>query len=89
MTEVTYEGGGIRGDTRISDISTTGVFIDALTPLPAGSLVTLRFTLPGGHIVETSGKVVQSQPRIGMGVVFTSLSPEDENRIRETVGSSS
>jgi len=33
FTEVKYEGPGIRAETRISDISLSGVFIDALSPL--------------------------------------------------------
>jgi len=77
LTEVEYEGGGVRAQTRVSDISLTGVFIDALSPLPEGSNLRLSFTLPGGRRVTTEGVVVHSQPAIGMGVAFTALDPED------------
>ena len=84
-TEVQYEGAGIRAETRISDISPSGVFIDALSPLPAGAVLSLSFTLPGGQRVATEGVVVHSQPRIGMGVAFTSLKPEDAKLIQDAI----
>ncbi|MEK6322683.1 MAG: PilZ domain-containing protein [Acidobacteriota bacterium] len=85
FTEVEYEGGGIRAETRISDISLSGVFIDALSPLPVGAALKVTFTLPGGERVVTEGVVVHSQPSIGMGVSFTSLKPEDARRIQEAL----
>ena len=84
-TEVKYEGPGIRAETRISDISLSGVFIDALSPLPVGAVLKLSFTLPGGQLVATEGVVMHSQPRIGMGVSFTSLKPEDAKLIQEAI----
>ena len=84
-TEVRYEGPGIHAETRISDISLSGVFIDALSPLPVGAVLKLSFTLPGGHLVATEGVVAQSQPTIGMGVAFTSLKPEDAKLIQAAI----
>jgi hypothetical protein len=84
-TEVQYEGAGIRAETRISDINLSGVFIDALSPLPVGAVLNLSFALPGGQRVVTEGVVVHSQPRIGMGVAFTSLKPEDAKLIQEAI----
>jgi hypothetical protein len=84
-TEVKYEGAGIRAETRISDINLSGVFIDALSPLPVGAVLNLSFTLPGGQRVATDGVVVHSQPRIGMGVAFTGLKPEDAKLIQEAI----
>jgi hypothetical protein len=85
FTEVQYEGAGVNAETRISDINLSGVFIDALSPLPVGASLKLKFTLPGGHRVATEGKVVHSQPGIGMGVAFTSLTPEDARLIQEAI----
>jgi hypothetical protein len=87
LTEVQYEGAGIRAETRISDINLSGVFIDALSPLPVGAALKVAFTLPGGHRVATEGIVVHSQPRIGMGVEFASLKPEDAKLIQEALDS--
>jgi len=85
FTEVQYEGAGVRAETRISDISISGAFIDALSPLPDGAAVRLSFTLPGGQRVTTEGVVVHSQPSIGMGVSFTSLTPEHARLIQEVL----
>ena len=85
FTEVSYEGAGIRAETRISDINLSGVFIDALSPLPEGAAVKLAFTLPGGQRIAIEGVVVQSQPRIGMGVAFTNLTPDEAKLIQEAV----
>jgi hypothetical protein len=85
FTEVQYEGAGIRAETRISDINLSGVFIDALSPLPVGAAVKLSFTLPGGQRVVADGLVVHSQPSIGMGVSFTGLKPEDAKLIQEAL----
>ena len=83
MLEVKYEGAGVRAETRISDISNVGVFIDAITPLPVGAVLDLTFTLPNGRFIEVEGRVAHSQPRIGMGVEFINLKPEDARIISE------
>ena len=87
VTEVKYEGSGVRAQTRISDISMLGVFIDALSPLPAESSIRVEFSLPNGHRIDTEGTVVHSQPIIGMGVAFKSLSPEDAVQIQAYIDS--
>ena len=85
IVEVRYEGGGLRGQTRISDMSATGVYVDVMNPLPAGVSLTLDFTLPDGHQVHAQGLVVRSESRIGMAVMFTRIKPEDQQRIAEIV----
>lgn len=81
LLEVKYEGAGVRAETRISDISETGVFVDAMTPVPEGALLRLTFTLPNGSLIEVDGRVAHSQPRIGMGIEFINLKPEDARSI--------
>lgn len=85
FTEVQYEGAGINAQTRISDLNVSGVFIDAMSPLPVGAALKLIFTLPGGQRVATEGIVRHSQPGIGMGVEFTGLSADDAKLIQQTV----
>jgi uncharacterized protein (TIGR02266 family) len=87
VLEVKYEGAGVRAETRISDISATGVFVDTLNPPPVGSRLKLSFKLPDGHLIEAEGRVTQTQPGIGMGVEYTTVSPDDVRRIRENIHS--
>src|SRR6185295_1257782 len=86
LVEVRYEGAGMRGQTRISDMSATGVYVDVMNPLPAGVSLTIDFTLPDGHEIHAQGLVVRSESRIGMAVMFTRIKPEDQQRIAEIVG---
>ena len=85
LIEVKYEGSGVRANTRISDISETGIFVDSMSPLPLGANLKLTFTLPNGHVVEAEGRVAHCQPRIGMGIEFSSLKPEDAAAISQAV----
>ena len=82
LVEVKYEGQGTHAQTRISDISTSGVFVETLSPPPTGSSVKLTFSLPGGYPVEAEGVVKHIQHGIGMGIEFTQLKPEDADYIR-------
>jgi hypothetical protein len=83
--DVWYEGNSVRGETRISDLSVRGAFIEALTPMPVGTIFHLIFALPDGSVIETQATVAHSQPGSGMGVRFDSLSPEQTNTIRQFI----
>jgi len=82
--EIEYEGAGVRAQTRVSDISRTGVFIDAISPFREGSNLKLSFTLSGGSRVPAEGVVMHSQPSIAMGVAFTDLGPEDARLFKKS-----
>jgi uncharacterized protein (TIGR02266 family) len=64
----------------VQNISKSGVFIKSQDPLPAGTLVNLKFTVIMDELetLEGEGKVVRVVPpgkgdTPGMGVVFTKL----------------
>ena len=72
----------------VTNVSRTGVFIRSTTPHPVGSRVALRFAvyLDDFHIIEGEGTVVRivtegAEP--GMGVAFTSLSPQNAQILEE------
>jgi uncharacterized protein (TIGR02266 family) len=61
------------------DISTGGMFIATYHRLPVGSAVDLRFELPSGDWIETSGTVRWTRERNdeappGLGILFSELS---------------
>ncbi len=73
------------------DINEGGLFIETEKPRPAGTEVSMQFTLPGGHeAVTTVGRVVRvsegedSSPP-GMGIEFENLSDEARARINEII----
>jgi hypothetical protein len=76
LTEVECEGADYRRHTcRISDLSTTGAFVDSMLTYPPDSIVKLKFLL-GSTEVQVSAQVCYSMPQIGMGVRFLDLTPE-------------
>jgi hypothetical protein len=82
ICEIQCEGKGIgRLNTRINDISVTGLFIDSLAHLAVGSILKLRFVVLGVPI-EVEGEVRYCMPQVGMGIQFTNLKPEQEYTIK-------
>jgi hypothetical protein len=69
---------------RLSDLSSTGAFIDSTTQLPAGVRVTLRFALPSGPIL-IDADVVHSMPNFGMGVNFVDLTREQFDALEQFI----
>jgi uncharacterized protein (TIGR02266 family) len=70
----------------VTNISRTGVFIRAQSPLPVGTSVNLRFTVitDGIETIEGIGEVVRVEkdgPNAGMGVVFRELSAYSKDLI--------
>jgi len=64
-----------RFSVRTTDVGPGGCFLDAVFPLPVGSSV--RVILHQGlKDFHADGKVVYSQPGIGMGVAFDELDSE-------------
>jgi hypothetical protein len=69
---------------RISDLSTTGAFLDSMTPLPAGTRLALRFMV-GPREVQAAAEVVHSMPGFGMGLRFLDLPAEGAAAIEALV----
>lgn len=76
ICEVECEGAGIsRMATRITDLSTTGAFIDSMINYAPGTHLTLKFRVKD-QLIETEGEVRYSLRQMGMGVQFTNMRPE-------------
>src|SRR6266436_9983009 len=69
---------GARLKTRLSDLSLRGCYVDTLHPLPVGARIRLR-AVRSKIILEVLATVIYSEPRLGMGVSFTQLSPEQKS----------
>ena len=76
ICEVECEGIGInRLATRITDLSTTGAFIDSMTCFTQGTILKIKFRVKDIPI-EAECEVRYSMPQMGMGVRFLDLKPE-------------
>jgi hypothetical protein len=60
---------------RMSDVSTTGAFLDSMAGLRPGTKLALRFKA-GVIEVRVAAEVVHAMPQFGMGVRFLNLSGE-------------
>lgn len=65
------------------DVSAGGMFVETNTPLPTGSILTLRFNLDNQASVVSKGVVTYQVRKFGMGVHFLDLTPEDRKSIEE------
>jgi len=71
---------------RTGNVSVGGVYFDRAIPHSLGTMVTLKFALPGDkEMVVARGKVVSaagSNDGLGMGVKFTSVEGDGKKRLR-------
>lgn len=69
---------------RAGNLSRGGLYLDHTIPVPVGTRVSLRFTLPGdSRAMTVTGEVVSisAKDALGMGVKFVEVSEEDRQRV--------
>src|ERR1700680_3749816 len=76
--EVTELGSGALLSARTSELGLGGCYVDALNPFPLGTLVGLRILRDQG-VFEAKAKVVYCDPRFGMGLAFTEMTPDQRS----------
>ena len=83
MVECRLEGLSERTATRISDLSLTGCFIEAITPMPVGRQIVVYINV-GGVEVALTGRVARVQDDRGRGFAldFENLSAEARGAVR-------
>ncbi|HXW16379.1 MAG TPA: PilZ domain-containing protein [Terriglobia bacterium] len=70
------------------NLSLGGMFIETTDPPPEGSLLTVRFNLDQkDRVVTASAQVVYNIEKMGMGVLFMEIKPQDRDAIRAYVES--
>jgi hypothetical protein len=69
-----------------ADISMSGCYVEAATPLRLGTVLTLTLEI-NGFRVEATGEVRVAYPNLGMGIRFIKISEEDRERLRKLVDS--
>lgn len=84
VAQVHYQGGTFLGLSK--NISAGGMFIETKESLPVGTKLEMRFHLDDGDpIVVAMGEVMYQVNKLGLGVRFVDLRPEDEDRIEDYV----
>jgi len=69
---------GAQLSARTSQLGLGGCYIDALNPLPEGTLVHLRI-LKDQEVFEAKAMVVYCHPGAGMGLAFAGIAPDQQS----------
>src|SRR6266478_8817862 len=83
--EVTELRSGALLSARTSELGLGGCYIDTLNPFPEGTLVGLRILRDQG-VFETKAKVAYCDPRFGMGLAFTEMTPDQRSLLEAWLG---
>ena len=71
---------------RCGNVSAGGVFLDQAIPQPVGTVLTLKFALPGElEMLVARGTVVSAAhgEALGMGIKFVSFEGDGQQRLRQ------
>lgn len=77
---VAWQTSGKRVVSRVGTLGVGGLYIHTPDPPPVGESLKLYFDVPGGN-VRARAVVRTSHPDRGMGVEFTSLTPEARGQL--------
>jgi len=80
----TDRGSGTNMRTQATDISGRGCYVETLLPLPAGTAVTIALWL-GEERLTMPAQVRTCDGGVGMGIEFTGLKPELQDRLQKHV----
>ena len=72
-------------EARIEDLSLGGCFVNATRRVDIGEDVGVEVRLPSGEWLQLRGDVTSYQPGIGFGVLFTFLTDDEQQTLREII----
>lgn len=76
---------GISGthEGRIEDVSLGGCFVNTKGRVDVGEVVSVALKLPSGEWLQLRGEVTSYQLGVGFGILFSFLTYEEEQILRE------
>jgi PilZ domain len=83
---VRWDGISGQNESRISDISLGGCYVDSLSRADLGEVVNLELELPSGKWLQLQGEVTTFQEGVGFGLRFVSLSEEEKAALQQLLG---
>ena len=75
---------GLPFQVKSSDVSSSGCYLEMMTPLPMGTVVELSFNI-GVERVFTEATVRTSDLGVGMGLEFTTMHGESQRRLQRHI----
>ena len=70
---------------RIEDLGLGGCFVNTTGRVDVGEIVAVQIKLPAGEWLQLRGEVTSYQMGIGFGVLFTFLTHDEEQALRQIV----
>ena len=72
-------------EARIEDLSLSGCFVNTTGRVDVGEIVGVEIKLRSGEWLQLRGEVCSYQTGIGFGVLFTFLTDDEQQALREIV----
>jgi hypothetical protein len=70
-------------EARLEDISLGGCFVNTTGRVEPSQVISLEIRLPTGQWLPLRGEVTSQQPGIGFGLVFSFLTEEEEEALKD------
>jgi hypothetical protein len=83
--QVKWDGMSGTHEARLEDLSLGGCFINTTGRVELEELVSLEVRLPSGEWLALRGEVTSYQPGIGFGLVFSFLTEDEEEALKDLV----
>ena len=83
--DAVWDGKSGNYTARITDLSDGGCYMDSLSEVTIGEVLTLKLSLPNGEWLELRGEVAHHTPPVGFGVRFVNLSAEQLESLRKFI----
>ena len=78
-----WDGISGRNEARIEDLSLGGCFVNTKGRVDVGEIVGIEMKLPSGEWLQLRGEVATYMVGTGFGVLFTFLTDDEEQALRE------
>ena len=80
-----WDGLSGQHEARVEDIGLGGCFVNAVTRVEIGEVVTLEIRMPTGEWLPLRGEVTSYQEAVGFGLQFTFLTEDEEFALKELI----
>lgn len=80
-----WDGLSGKNEARIEDLSLGGCFVNTKGRVDVGEVVGIEIKLPSGEWLKLRGEVASYMVGTGFGVLFTFLTEDEEQALRELV----
>ncbi|MDQ1639748.1 MAG: PilZ domain [Pyrinomonadaceae bacterium] len=80
-----WDGLSGKHEARIEDLSMGGCFVNTGGRVDVGEIVGIEMKLPSGEWLQLRGEVASYMAGTGFGVLFTFLTEDEEQTLRELI----